>query len=188
MDFDQLENIWKSADNRTTSDSETSLHRKLMAVTGTQRKITKYFRFEMVVMVSSLIFFGVAAVLSEGLEPYFYKLLVLVLIGSVPINVRLFLSMKRIAGIDYSSDLQKNLIRARNHLKITIRVYYTLVVFSALSLAIMSWLDSYFLDLPYAWQMGVMIYLFIYLITSIYLVNKLYGRRLKELEELLGSW
>ncbi|MFC0264383.1 hypothetical protein [Fontibacter flavus] len=185
MDFDQLENIWKKADNLATRDSEAALHQKLMAVTGTQRKITKYFRFEMIVMVSSLIFFGAVAVLNGGLEPYFYKLLVLVLIGSIPINVRLFLSMERISRIDYSYDLQKNLIKARNHLKITIRVYYTLVVFSALSLAIMSWLDSYFLDLPFAWQIGVMVYLFIYLITSLYLVNKLYGRRLKELEKLV---
>lgn len=185
MDFDQLENIWKNANNQASSDSEMELHRKLMAVTSTQRKITQYFRFEIFILISSLILFGTVAVLNGGMEPYFYKLLILVLIGSVPINVRLFLSMKRISGIDYSHDLQRNLIKAHSHLKITIRVYYSLIVFSVIALVGMSWMDSYFLELPFAWQIGVMGYLFLFFITSIYLVNKLYGRRLKELEELL---
>ncbi|WP_373521140.1 hypothetical protein [Aquiflexum sp.] len=185
MDFDQLENIWKKADNLATRDSEEALHQKLMAVTGTQRKIKKYFRFEMVIMVSSVIFFSTVALLNGGLEPYFYKLFVLVLIGSIPINVRLFLSMKRISGIDYANDLQKNLIKARNHLKFTIRIYFGLIVFSVIALVVMSWLDSYFLQLPFAWQIGVIGYLFIFFIASLYLVNKLYGKRLKELEELV---
>lgn len=185
MDFDQLKEVWKKAEHLATNDSDKELNLKLQTVTSTQGKIRKYFRFEMITAVTAIILFGTVVYFSGDLEPYFYKLLALVVLGSVPLNIRLFLSMKRILGIKYTSQLKKNIILATNHLKSTIRIYYTLVVFTVIALVLMSWWDDYFLQLPLAWQVGVMSYFLIFLIVSMYLIKKFYGGKLKELEELL---
>lgn len=184
MDFDKLKEVWKKNEDRTFIDSDNELNDKLQAVTSTQRKIRQYFRFEMVIALMVIIFGG-AVVYSYGdLEPYFLKLFAIVILGSIPIAIRIFLSMKRILGIDYTSQLKNNIIAAKNHLKTTIRIYYTLLIFTVISLVLMSWWDNYFLQLPIVWQVGVMSYFLLFLIVSIWLTNKFYGNRLKELREL----
>lgn len=188
MDFDQLKNVWKKAERFETSDSDKELNRKLEAVTSTQHKIKKYFKFEMIIALAAIIFFVTGAYFRGDIEPYFYKLFTLILIGSVPLNIRLFLSMKVILGIDYTHQLRENLIVAKNHLKITTRVYYIVIVFTIVSLVIMSWWDDYFLQLPSEWQVGIMGYFLLVFIFSIYLVNKLYGSRLREIGELLDEF
>lgn len=185
MDIDQLKDVWKKAEISASSKSDKELNQKLQAIIGTQRKIRQYFRYEMVIAVTSVILFGAVIYFLGDLEPYFYKLFALVLLGSVPLNIRVFLSMKRILGIDYTHQLQKNLIAAKTHLKTTIRIYYIAVVFTVILLVFMSWWDEYYLQLTIAWQVGIMSYFLLFFIVSIYLVKKLYGNRLKELEELL---
>jgi hypothetical protein len=185
MDFDQLKKAWKKAEDLSINDSDKELNRRLQAVTSTQRKIRQYFRYEMIIAVTAIFLFGSVVYFLGDLENYFYKLFVLIVLGSVPLNIRLFLSMKRILGIDYTRQLQKNLSAAKNHLKVTIRIYYSVVVFTVISLVFMSWMDEFFLQLPTAWQGGIMSYFLLFLIVSIYFVNKFYGSKLKGLEELL---
>jgi amino acid permease len=185
MDFNQLKEVWEKAEHLTSNVSDIELDKKLKAVTITQQKVMQYFRFEMVIAVAAILLFGVVAYLKDDLEPYFYKLFVLVLIGSVPLNIRLFFSMKRILSIDYTNPLRENIISAKNYFRTTIRTYYVIVAFTVISLVLISWWDDYFLQLPFAWQVGVMSYLLLYLVVSIYVINKLYGKRLKVLEEFL---
>ncbi|MDO9552227.1 hypothetical protein [Rhodonellum sp.] len=184
MDFDQLKEVWKKAEHRSVNDTDKELNLKLQTVTGTQQKIRQYVRFEMVVAVTAVLIFGILVYFSGDLEPYFYKLFALILLGSLPINIRLFLSLKRILGIDYTQQLKKNIVAAKNHLKATLRIYYTLVVLTVIALVMMSWWDDFFLQLPIVWQVGVMGYFLIFLIVSIFLIKKYYGSRLKELETL----
>jgi len=187
MDFNQIKNTWEQSNHHAKNDDDSNeeIKQKLKAVTSTQWKIKKYFRYEMFIAIAAILAFGIIVIFDNELELYFYKLFALIVLGSVPVNLRLFLSMKRILGINYANQLQKNLISAKNHLKTTIKIYYTIVVVTVIALLVMSIWDEYFLQLPIAWQCGVFGYLFIYLIISIYLINKIYGKRLKELERLL---
>jgi hypothetical protein len=185
MNIDQLKEVWKKVELHAASESDQDLKLKLQAVISTQGKIRKYFWFEMITAITAIILFGAVVYVSGDLEPYFYKLFALVILGSLPLNIRLFLSMKRILGIKYTTQLKDNIISARNHLKTTIRIYYTLVVIIMVALVLMSWWDDYFLQLSIAWQLGVMSYFLLYLIISIYLIKKFYGGKLVELDELL---
>lgn len=187
MDFDQLKKAWKKAEDLSANDSDKELTHRLQAVTSTKRKIRQYFRFEMIIALTAIILFVAVAYFLGDLEPYFYKLFALILLGSVPLNIRLFLSMKRILGINYTHQLHENLTAAKNHLKKTIRLYYAVVVVTVVALVFMSWTDEYFLKLPTAWQVGIMSYFSLFLIFSIYFVNKFYGSKLKVLEELLDD-
>lgn len=185
MDFDELKEVWKKTDHLTTNDSDKELHRKLKALTGTQRKMKQYFRNEMIFTVIAFMLILPFTYFYTDLQPYFYKIFAIVFLSVTPLSIRLYLSMKRLAVIDYSNQLRQNLVAAHKHLKTTIRFYYSAVVFVILSLVVVSWFDEFFLQLPAVWKVGIMSYFFIFLIAYFYFINKLYGSRLKELEGFL---
>lgn len=95
--------------------------------------------------------------------------------------------MKRLAGIDYSNDLQKTSSEREITLKSPLGFIMPHCVFSGI-IDFYELVGQLFSATPICLANRVMGYFFIFFITSIYLVNKLYGKRLKELEELLGSW
>lgn len=185
MEINQLKEAWKKVEQQAASDSDKDLNLKLKAITSTQGKFRQYFRFEIIVFLTAIVIAATVIYFSNDLDPYFYKLFTLVFLGSMPLNIRLFLSMKHILGIKYTSQLKDNIIATRNHLKTTIQFYYTLVISTVIALVFMSWWDNFFLKLPKAWQVGVMSYFLLFLIVSIYLIKKFYGSKLKELEVLL---
>lgn len=185
MDFDKLKEIWNRTESENPIDAERNLHRRIRAVTSTQWKFRRYFRTEMVIAILSILFFGAVAFFTPDLNIYFYKLFTIIVIGSVPLNIRLFLSLRRILGIDYSGQIKTNIINAKNHLKFTIRMYYMIVVLTLIALVAMSWFDEYFLGLPGNWKIAVMVYLGIFGVVSFYMINTFYGRRLKDLESML---
>lgn len=185
MDFEQLKDVWNKAEQQVENESNNELRHKLSAVTSTQQKIRQYFQYEIAIAVTGVILFGLVVYFLVDLETYFYKLFAIIFLGSTPLNYRLYMSVKRLSNIDYSNQLQRNLILAKNHLKTTIRIYYTVIVLTIVALVFMSWGDNYFLQLPVTWQVGIMAYFLLFLISSIYWVNRLYGRRLRELRALL---
>ncbi|MBW3466939.1 hypothetical protein [Arthrospiribacter ruber] len=185
MDLDQLKDVWKKAELQAATDSEEELRLKLQKVTSTESKLRKYFRFEITIALCAIVLILAIIYFSDDLEPFIYKLFSIVFLGSIPVTIRLYLSMKRIIGIKYTAQLKESITAARDHLKTTITLYYASIMVTVTALVIMSWFDNFFLQLPLAWKVGVMGYLFIFLIGSIRLVNKYYGSRLKELQALL---
>lgn len=188
MDFDELKNVWKQAKQQSEAESDKELNQILKSVTTAQHKIKQYFRFELMVLVSIFGFFVLAVCLASDIEPFFYKLAGIVFLGSIPLTVRIFLSLRQIMGIDFSNQLRKNLLNAKNHLKTTIVVYYSVLAVLVSLLVLMSWTDEYFLQLSTLWQAGTMIYFLLITVSYVLMVDKHYGKRLRELEELLEEY
>jgi ABC-type sulfate transport system permease subunit len=187
MDFDELKNVWEQAKQQNEAESEKELNQILKSVTTAQHKIKRYFKLEVMVLVSIFAFFVFAVCLANDIEPYFYKLAGIVFLGSIPLTIRIFLSLQKIMGIDFSDHLRKNLFNAKNHLKTTIVFYYSVLAVLVISLVLMSWSDNYFLQLSSFWQAGTMFYFLLITVSYIVMVDKHYGKRLRELEELLAQ-
>ncbi|HSJ67067.1 MAG TPA: hypothetical protein VK921_05310 [Anditalea sp.] len=186
-DFNELKEGWNKVSQHQVPVSDEALEERLKKVTTAQNHIKRIFKIEILVSLAIFLVFILFLIFKGGIEPFFIKIIGIILLCSVPVYLRFFISLKKIMGIDYTNSLKSNLIRAKDYLKNTIIIYYIAIAIMVVLLALMSWTDDFFKNLDNFWKVGIMVYYVAISLSYAFIINKNYGSRLRDIENLLNE-
>jgi len=187
MELDDLKKQWQMTTPVASADAvKEAIGKKMLNIERSGRRIKRAFWFEMIfVWVVYFMFLGVMWFFNEHVQPFMYKIVILIGIATIPIVWRLYKMQKRVDTIDYSMDVRSNIIGFVKYYKRSLLIYeWGTYVISAIS-AIILYLDPAFMALKpnFIWTFfGYM--LLVVVITRPY-IYYVYGKKVSAFEDFL---
>lgn len=183
MELDDLKKDWKEL--QTVSSNEDTP--EILAIISRSRKsVRKIFAIEILIAVAIYIGFIIMVVIYGVAVPsYLYKVVMITLLLAIPIYYRLYRSIHFLENLNFGKDMKSMLTQFLIYYKNTMKIYkwgsYLMIIF----IVIAFFTDKAFMELSTLFKTIFTAYLGLLSLTISPLVNRIYGRRIKGLEQLL---
>ncbi len=187
MELDDLKTVWNEQ-SIDSHDQESERTKVMGIIKGSHRGILRSFTIDLVVAVGlNLAFVVVVFMFGSRVMPFLFKLIIAANVVAVPIYYKLYKSMMYLKHLDFGRDLKSSLESFLEYYRETLRFYKRSTVLLIVALLLLFSLDNSFQQLEFWIRMAIVFYLGIFLASTSWLVDKLYGGRIHEIESYLSN-
>lgn len=138
-----------------------------------------------IVIMAYALMLAVIAFSKKQIPAFFYKTWGVATLGAIPISIRLIQSLRKIGKDDHSVPMVSHLEKGIKYFKHTIRLYRISTYVMLVVLVVLYLNDPFFASLSWEWKAGVFAYLLVFAAITDPYVNRFYGRRIRNMEEML---
>lgn len=187
MELDDLKTVWKENTN-DAQNHESERQRVLTIISGSRRSILRSFTIDIILgLALNVSFVIVLIVFGSAVMPFLYTLMIGANVISLPIYYKLYKSTIYLKHLDFGQDVKASLETFLDYYRGTLRFYKrsTYVLIGALLL--LFFLDDSFLQLDLWIKVAVVAYLGIFVVGIGWLIDRLYGRRISQIESYLQN-
>ncbi len=184
MELDDFKEQWRNIPALPVKKE--ALQQQVDALEKSGKRIRRVFLVESVIIACIYLFFISAALFFAGkIAPFYYKLVVVIFLGSATTYFRLYKSQRWINSMDYAKDLRSNLTAFLGYYKKTLSVGLWSSYLISVCLFIVLLTDHSFLALETPWKAGVLVYIIVVQLFTVPYIKKVYGKPIRSLELLL---
>jgi hypothetical protein len=187
MELDDLKTAWQENANGS-QNLESERQRVMTIISGSRRSILRSFTIDIIVGIALNLSFAIVLIMfGSHVMPFLYKLMIGANLISLPIYYKLYKSTIYLKHLDFGQDMKANLETFLDYYRGTLRFYKRSTYLLIAALLLLFFLDDSFLQLDLWIKVAVVAYLGIFAVGIGWLIDRLYGRRISQIESYLQN-